>query len=179
MIRGAIIFAMTSLTLAILALSYVIDFTPRARPVATAPAAAALDEAALAGEPTPSSSVYRETLLAADAKGQYSAEALVNGLPVRMLVDTGASVVAVSASTAVRLGLVPSRGPKMRIKTANGESMASPVVLNSVSFGGLFMANVEALILAPEAGDTNLLGASFLKRLVSVEQRDGALILRL
>ena len=39
MIRGAIIFAMTSLTLAILALSYVIDFAPRARPVATAPAA--------------------------------------------------------------------------------------------------------------------------------------------
>jgi len=40
------------------------------------------------------------------------------------------------------------------------------------------MNDVEALILAPEAGDVNLLGESFLRRLVSVEQRDGLLILR-
>ncbi len=40
------------------------------------------------------------------------------------------------------------------------------------------MNRIEALILAPEAGDVNLIGASFLKRLVSVEQRDGVLILR-
>jgi predicted aspartyl protease len=40
------------------------------------------------------------------------------------------------------------------------------------------MNDVEALVLAPEAGEINLLGESFLKRLVSVEQRDGMLILR-
>jgi predicted aspartyl protease len=40
------------------------------------------------------------------------------------------------------------------------------------------MNDVEALILAPEAGEINLLGESFLKRLVSVEQRQGMLILR-
>ena len=66
----------------------------------------------------------------------------------------------------------------MRIKTANGELLASPVALASVSFGGLYLRDVQALILAPEAGDVNLLGANFLKRLVSVEQRDGVLILR-
>ncbi len=47
-----------------------------------------------------------------------------------------------------------------------------------MSVGGLYMNDVEALILAPEAGDVNLIGASFLKRLVRVEQRDGMLILR-
>ena len=53
-----------------------------------------------------------------------------------------------------------------------------PVTLDSLSLGGLYMNRIEALILAPEAGDVNLIGASFLKRLVSVEQRDGVLILR-
>jgi predicted aspartyl protease len=40
------------------------------------------------------------------------------------------------------------------------------------------MNDVEALILTPEAGEANLIGESFLKRLVSVEQRNGMLILR-
>ena len=57
-------------------------------------------------------------------------------------------------------------------------TVASPVTLDSLSLGGLYMNKVEALILAPEAGDVNLIGASFLRRLVSVEQRDGVLILR-
>ncbi len=103
---------------------------------------------------------------------------LVNGAPVQMLVDTGASYVVVSASTAARLGLAPSRGRKRVMQTANGQSVATPTILRSVSLDGLYMNDVEALILAPEAGDVNLLGASFLKRLISVEQRDGMLILR-
>jgi aspartyl protease family protein len=64
------------------------------------------------------------------------------------------------------------------IQTANGKSTASPAVLNHLSFGGLYMNDVEALVLTPEAGDVNLLGESFLRRLVSVEQRNGLLILR-
>ena len=59
-----------------------------------------------------------------------------------------------------------------------GPAWAPKHMLDSVSFGGLYMKDVQALILAPEAGEANLLGASFLKRLVSVEQRDGMLILR-
>jgi aspartyl protease family protein len=117
-------------------------------------------------------------LLQADGRGQYAGEALINGLPVRMLVDTGASDVFVSASTAARLGLVPSGGRRRTIQTANGQSTASPTILSNLSLGGLSMNDVEALILAPEAGEINLLGESFLKRLVSVEQRQGMLILR-
>ena len=40
------------------------------------------------------------------------------------------------------------------------------------------MSDVEAVVMAPGAGAANLLGASFLKRLASVEQRDGVLVLR-
>ena len=74
-------------------------------------------------------------------------------MPVRMLVDTGASDVFVSASTAARLGLVPSGGRKRMIQTANGQSTASPTILRAVSLDGLYMNDVEALILAPEAGE--------------------------
>ncbi len=147
-------------------------------PVAAAPAPAAAADALPPALAERESSGYREALLEADGRGQYAADALVNGLPVRMLVDTGASDVVVSASTAARLGLVPTGGRPRLIQTANGKSTALPAVLNHLSFGGLYMNDVEALILAPEAGEVNLLGASFLKRLVSVEQRGGLLILR-
>jgi len=149
---------------------------PAPAPVVAAPAPAA---AGLSSEPPePQSSFYREALLEADGRGQYAADALVNGARVRMLVDTGASDVFVSASTAARLGLAMANGPARAIETANGRSRAWPTLLSHVSFGGLYMNDVEALILAPEAGEVNLLGESFLKRLVSVEQRDGMLILR-
>ena len=117
-------------------------------------------------------------MLEADQRGQYAAEVSVNGVPVRMLIDTGATEVCVSASTARRLGLSPSGGRKRLIQTANGQSTAYPTILRSVSLDGLYMNDVEALILAPEAGEVNLLGESFLKRLVSVEQRNGMLVLR-
>jgi aspartyl protease family protein len=153
--------------------------------VAAAPApAAAQAPAGLAAEDAPSeplrreSAGYREALLEADQRGQYSGEALINGMPVHMLVDTGASDVFVSASTAHRLGLTPSGGRKRAIQTANGQSVATPALLGRVSLGGLYMNDVEALVLAPEAGEINLLGESFLKRLISVEQRNGMLVLR-
>jgi aspartyl protease family protein len=181
MFGRAIFFAALGLALALLGPSYL-----PARSPAPTPAVAGLapDEVATdANAPSPSpperqSSGYREALLRADERGQYAADALINGLPVRMLVDTGASEVFLSASTAARLGLVPSGGHPRAARTAKGMSTATPALLSRLSFAGLYMNDVEALILTPEAGEVNLLGESFLKRLVSVEQRDGLLILR-
>jgi aspartyl protease family protein len=151
-------------------------------PVVAAPGAA-VSTGVATDTPSPEpperqSSGYREALLRADERGQYAADALIDGLPVRMLVDTGASDVFVSASTAARLGLIPAGGRPRAIKTANGVSTATPALLSRLSIAGLYMNDVEALILTPEAGEVNLLGESFLKRLVSVEQRGGMLILR-
>ena len=105
-------------------------------PVAQAPAGLAV-EGGPSEPPQRESSGYREALLEADQRGQYSGEALINGLPVHMLVDTGASDVFVSASTAHRLGLTPSGGRKRAIQTANGQSAATPALLRRVSLGGL------------------------------------------
>ena len=176
MIRGAFLFALAGFALVLAALARVPDFAPtRPHITPTAPPQAAV---VAAPESEEKAIGYREASLRADPRGQYSADALVNGSPVRMLVDTGATAVVISTSTAARVGAVARSGPKWRVKTANGEAIASPVILNSVSFGGLYLNDVQALILPPEAGEVNLLGASFLKRLVSVEQRDGILILR-
>lgn len=179
---GRVIFVATlGVAAALLGSFSLLERLPERAPVAAAPPAAvasASDDAAAKEDAARQESSYRETALRADERGQYAGEALINGLPVRMLVDTGASDVFVSASTAARLGLVPSGGRKRMIQTANGQSTATPAVLGSLSFGGLYMNDVEALVLGPEAGEINLLGESFLRRLISVEQRNGMLILR-
>jgi aspartyl protease family protein len=179
MFGRAIFFTTVAVGLALLGSSFLLDRLP-----APAPASAARATESVAAEAPPQerpqrqSSAYREASLEADQRGQYAAEVLIDGVPVRMLVDTGASEVCVSASTARRLGLSPSGGRKRVMQTANGLSTAYPTILRSLSLDGLYMNDVEALILAPEAGEVNLLGESFLKRLASVEQREGMLILR-
>jgi len=179
MIKGVVALAIGAVALAAMAPA----FAPRGLPTPEAPQRPAAFDAPAAAEAQArpakrQTAGYREAAIAADARGQYAADALIDGMPVHMMIDTGATIVAISASTAARLGLTPGPEPKWPIKTANGESLASPVTLESVSFGGLYMRDVEALVLAPQAGDVNLLGASFLKRLASVGERDGIMVLR-
>jgi aspartyl protease family protein len=182
MIGRAVFFAALGLALALFGPSYFQGRSRPGAPVSAAPSSglpdATADDHASPSPPPRESSGYREALLEADERGQYAVDAQINGLPVRMLIDTGASDVVVSAATATRLGLVPSGGRTRFIQTANGRSTATPTLLNHLSFGGLYMNDVEALVLTPAAGEVNLLGESFLKRLISVEQRNGVLILR-
>jgi aspartyl protease family protein len=174
-----IFFATVAVALALVGSSFLLDRLPGPTPASAARATESVAAEAPPPEaPRRQSSGYREASLEADQRGQYAAGALINGVPVRMLVDTGATEVCVSASTARRLGLSPSGGRKRLIQTANGQSTADPTILRSLSLDGLYMNDVEALILAPQAGEVNLLGESFLKRLMSVEQRNGMLILR-
>src|SRR5271166_2968889 len=177
MYRNAVLFAAGGLALIALAPSFFPgrnDATPDPVPLSAAPAAAA---APPPETPSPGAA-YRRAVLQADVLGQYMADALVNGAPVKMMVDTGASIVVLSAMTAARLGLAGDSHAKLRVQTANGVTSATPVLLRNVSLDGLYMNDVQAVILQPDAGDMNLLGSSFLKRLASVEQRDGTLILR-
>ena len=95
-----------------------------------------------------------------------------------MLIDTGATMVVISADVADRLGLSVESGRKWRVHTANGDAYATEAVLPSIDLGTVYMSNVPALIADRSAGSVNLLGASFLKRLASVEQRNGMLVLR-
>ena len=135
---GRVIFAVTlGVMAAVLGSFSLLDRLSAPGSVAAAPAPAARSRR-LGGrgraEESPAHrevSGYREALWKLTLRGQYAGDALINGLPVHMLVDTGASDVFVSASTAHRLGLTPSGGRKRAIQTANGQSTASPAVLSA------------------------------------------------
>jgi aspartyl protease family protein len=179
MLKNALIFAFAALMIAYAAPSLLVApdgaGAPRASSAALVAAAPAAP-AAPAADPAPG---YREASVVADAGGQYRAKALIEGQDVDVMIDTGATVVALTSETAARLGVVldPTR-PRWNMNTANGMVLANPVVLRSVSLGSIYMGDVQAVVMPPGASSINLLGASFLKRLVNVEQRDGMLVLR-
>ncbi len=94
--------------------------------------------------------------------GHYRAEALINGEKVNVLVDTGATGVAISQGVADRLNLKSIDA--VRTNTANGNSIGYMVRLNSVKLGGIQANNVAAMIAPGLDGDV-LLGMSFLGRM--------------
>ena len=181
MLKNALIFAIAALTLAFAAPSY---FGVTTRPaIANAPAdaapAAAVPSGADQSVAAAPSDEFRETTIPADGGGQYRAKVLIEGQDVDVMIDTGATVVALTAETAARLGVATQTNePRWRMSTANGVVFATPVMLKSVSLGEIYMSDVQAVVMPPGASNANLLGASFLKRLASLEQRDGALVLR-
>lgn len=94
--------------------------------------------------------------------GHYSAEALINGERVRVLVDTGATGVAISQRVADRLGLVSTDA--INTHTANGNAVSYLVRLKTVQLGGIVAKDVAATISPGLDGDA-LLGMSFLGRM--------------
>jgi aspartyl protease family protein len=94
--------------------------------------------------------------------GHYRAEALINNQKVDVLVDTGATGVAISQKIADKLGLKSIDA--IRTSTANGDSVSYMVRLESVKVGGVEAQNVSAMIVPGLDGDV-LLGMSYLSRM--------------
>ncbi len=94
--------------------------------------------------------------------GHYRAEALINNQKVDVLIDTGATGVAISQAVADKLGLKSIDA--IRTNTANGDSVGYMVRLNSVKVGGVEAKNVSAMIAPGLDGDV-LLGMSYLGRM--------------
>ncbi|MFL1875565.1 TIGR02281 family clan AA aspartic protease, partial [Hansschlegelia beijingensis] len=94
----------------------------------------------------------------------------IGGRRVPMLVDTGATVVALSFEQGEALGLV-SGGDRFdaRVATASGSVGAKRVVLRDVRIGSVKVLDVPAVVLTRGAMNENLLGMSFLGRLRRVE----------
>jgi aspartyl protease family protein len=120
----------------------------------------------------------RVTAISADRNGQFSAAALVNGVHVDMLADTGASLVVLSEADAQRIGIDLSRlSYDVSVRTANGTSSAAHTVLDEVQVGGISLRNVDALVAPPGALVTSLLGMSFIGSLTRFELRGDQLVL--
>ena len=115
--------------------------------------------------------------LRAERGGHFHTEAEINGRPVEVMVDTGATLVALSYEDAERAGIYLS--PKdftQTVNTANGRARVAPVTLGRVTIGEITVRDVRAFVSEPGRLSGSLLGMSFLGRL-SVEIRDGTLIL--
>lgn len=89
----------------------------------------------------------------------------INGIPVRGMVDTGASSVSISPAAARRLGLDLQKGVPTQAYTANGVAQATGVVFSSVELGGNTVRNVRGLVTSKELGPDAeaLIGMAFLK----------------
>lgn len=103
--------------------------------------------------------------LVADLAGHFTAHGQVNGRPMRFMVDTGATVTALPASEARRVGVDASKGQLVLLQTANGTARARLVKLDTVTVGGVTLYGVEAVVMEGDGLHLPLLGMSFLNRM--------------
>lgn len=118
------------------------------------------------------------TVIAADRNGHFVAQASIEGMFVTALVDTGASMVAMSAEDAQRAGVRPEQGaPKRSASTANGRVEYSVARIREIRLNGIVVRDVEAAIMPKGALQGTLLGMTFLRQLSKVELGGGRLLL--
>jgi aspartyl protease family protein len=108
-----------------------------------------------------------ETRVTRAPDGHYWLRAEINGHPANFLVDTGATLTAVSSETAERIGLKPREaGIPVRMQTANGMVAAQLTTIDDLRFGNVAAHGIDAII-APGLGPTNVIGMNLLSRLAS------------
>ena len=109
--------------------------------------------------------------------GHFWARATLNGVPKRLLVDSGATVTALSEDTAREIGVAVDKGGfPVVLTTANGTIAASRATIKHVRVGALETEDLSAVV-SPSFGDMNVLGMNFLSRLGSWRVEGRTLIL--
>jgi aspartyl protease family protein len=168
--RSIVTFAALALAASVLVPRYASHMGPAPAPLALA----ARPQAPSAGSAVNSRSI----VVPRDARGHFEVDARVDGRHLSFMIDTGASLIALSASNAARLGIHPVQSEFVaEVKTANGTVRAAPTRLDEVEVGDIVLRDVAALVLPDAALSDNLLGLSFLSRLRRFEYTDGKLVL--
>jgi len=118
-----------------------------------------------------------ETHIRLAQDGHFWIEADVNGTPQRFMVDTGATLTAVSPSTAAAAGLGrDAQRPPVMLRTANGTVTADLVTIRELRLGNIAARDLDAVV-APGIGETNVIGMNLLSRLASWRVEGKTLIL--
>ncbi|WP_306227993.1 retropepsin-like aspartic protease family protein [Bosea beijingensis] len=156
------------------ALSYTHWLAPRLVDEAPAVAVAASPQKA------PGSRVPTTLAVAADYRGHYIVHPSVDNYRIKMMVDTGASIVALTAADARALGITDdlSTRNRVRLSTANGTVTGFRAMLREIRLGDIVVRNVDAVVLPPGALSMSLLGNSFLSKLLGYEVQTGRMVLR-
>jgi aspartyl protease family protein len=151
----------------------VVRWVDRSGPIGSSPAAMAASPA----DPPASVSNSRTVILSPGNDGHFRAHARVDGRRLELVVDTGASQIALRAGDAARLGIHPTpRDYNVKVSTANGLTRAALVQLGRVEIGDIVVRDVPALVHPDETLGVNLLGMSFLSRVRWTHER-GRLVL--
>lgn len=121
--------------------------------------------------------VGRETRIRMAPDGHFWARVTLDGVSRRMLVDSGATVTALSTGTAqaaaldVRKGMFP-----MILNTANGQISAQTATVRELRLGDIAARDL-GVVVSPAFGDTDVLGMNFLSKLKSWRVEGNTLIL--
>jgi aspartyl protease family protein len=125
----------------------------------------------------PSSDPSDAIELRREPDGHFYADVEINGTPIRALVDTGASGIALSREDARRAGIGISIGMYEVVGVgASGEVRGERVTLDRVTLGSETVEDMRAIVL--DSGDLTLLGQSFLSHFDSVEIQGDKMVLR-
>lgn len=128
-------------------------------------------------EPNPGNT--RAIVVAADSHGHFRVDGRVDARPMDFVVDTGATMVALTARDAETLGIHPAPSEyTIAVSTANGTARAAPVTLSKVEIGSITIRDVSAMVMPENALNQNLLGMTFLSRLQRYEYSNGRLVLQ-
>ncbi len=121
----------------------------------------------------------KEVILHKLLNGHFEADVEINGQTITMLVDTGASMIALSREDAERVGIIPDNLTySMSVMTANGRAQAAPVTLSEVAIGPIVRNNVAGSVAEDGRLDQSLLGMSFLETLGSLQMQTDELRMR-
>ena len=111
----------------------------------------------------------RKVVLRADNRGHFRENGFINGKTMQYMVDTGASLIGLSQSDALRLGVDLQKGTPVTVRTANGNTQGWQVKLDTVRVGDITVYGVDAVV-SPQPMPFVLLGNSFLAQLHMTRQ---------
>ncbi len=99
--------------------------------------------------------------------GHFWARVTLDGVSRRMLVDSGATVTALSTTTAQAAALdVRDSAFPMILNTANGQIRAQTATVRELRLGDIAARDL-GVVVSPAFGDTDVLGMNFLSKLKS------------
>lgn len=119
----------------------------------------------------------RETRLTPGRSGHFHTEAMVNGKPVEFIVDTGATVVALTIADARRIGIPVNPAAFQVIGSgASGPVQGQPIMIDRITLDGKEARMVRGAVI--QGLGVSLLGQAYLSRISSVTMSRGEMILR-
>jgi len=118
-----------------------------------------------------------ETRVPLAPDGHYWVRATINGHKANFLIDTGATLSAVSPEIAKAAGIEPRLGSiPVQIRTANGTVSAAMSSADRIAFGNIEAEGID-VVVAPGLGETNIIGMNLLSRLEGWRVEKGTMVL--